>query len=277
MSTSLSPRSSAAVHPTRQQLDELDALLQRMLELPVNGAAEEPAAEKSEPAPEADSARPAPGVDADADDKEAWVPLRSSWQPSAQTWGPLAKQWQEAQQAGQALPQPAAKKSNPPPPTEEESGPRIEVISASKILALSTGQKATSVRDIGPLTSAVEGEEPRSKAAAPTAWRVDAAANEPLEPLPSLKKLLAPLAPAFSAEKKLEPAAAPTRYEPPLSPWQWPFALIDSVFDGCLLLLGPLSRPLRSRGGKTFLGVVGLLCLTGAAAVTALDWFGWTW
>jgi DNA polymerase III subunit gamma/tau len=37
MSTSRSSRSVvASVHPTRQQLDELDALLQRMLELPVN-------------------------------------------------------------------------------------------------------------------------------------------------------------------------------------------------------------------------------------------------
>ena len=36
MSMSVSRRSSATGHPTRQQLDELDALLKRMLDLPVN-------------------------------------------------------------------------------------------------------------------------------------------------------------------------------------------------------------------------------------------------
>ncbi len=41
MSTSVTRRSSATGHPTRQQLDELDALLQRMLDLPVNRNDEE--------------------------------------------------------------------------------------------------------------------------------------------------------------------------------------------------------------------------------------------
>ena len=286
MSTSLSPRSSASVHPTRQQLDELDALLQRMLELPVNGVPEQPVARNPAPAPAAENARTvrhdppesAPGADTDGgDDREAWVPLRSSWQPSAQTWGPLAKQWQEAQQAGETLP-PTARTKNipeaPPAKTADDDRRRLEVVSASKILALSMGQKATSVRELGPLQSAVEEEEP--KKAAPTAWRVDAAAHEALEPLPSLKALLPPLTPVFPAEKKAEPAA-PVRTEAPLAAWQWPFAAIDSVFDGCLVLLGPLGLPLRSRGGKSFLGVIGLLCLTGAAVVTALDWFGWNW
>lgn len=36
MTTSVSTRSAGTLNPTRQQLDELDALLQRMLELPVN-------------------------------------------------------------------------------------------------------------------------------------------------------------------------------------------------------------------------------------------------
>src|SRR5262249_102313 len=36
MSSSALPRTSAPVNPMRQQLDELDALLQRMLSLPVN-------------------------------------------------------------------------------------------------------------------------------------------------------------------------------------------------------------------------------------------------
>ena len=52
MSTSVSRRSSAPVHPTRQQLEELDALLKRMLDLPVNPAGDEAEA-KEVPAPAA--------------------------------------------------------------------------------------------------------------------------------------------------------------------------------------------------------------------------------
>src|SRR5436309_3247602 len=49
MSASLSSRSkTTAVHPTRQQLDELDALLRRMLELPVNQIDEELAAARED-------------------------------------------------------------------------------------------------------------------------------------------------------------------------------------------------------------------------------------
>src|SRR5262245_17599335 len=56
MSTSVSPRSTA-VHPTRQQLDELDALLQRMLDLPVNQP-DEPAPPEPAAAPPAPEFRP---------------------------------------------------------------------------------------------------------------------------------------------------------------------------------------------------------------------------
>ena len=56
MTTTVSTRSAGTLNPTRQQLDELDSLLQRMLELPVNKledmeqkAAEEPADEPPPP------------------------------------------------------------------------------------------------------------------------------------------------------------------------------------------------------------------------------------
>ena len=286
MSTSLSPRSApTTVHPTRQQLDELDALLQRMLELPVS-AAEEDAAAVRKPETESDRLEPrvltmparneandATAGDSETDENgEAWVPLRSSWQPSAQTWGPLAKQWQEAQQAGQTLPKVPRKKSPAPqrlPKAEEdEESVRTESVVARR-------------RSVEPQpeflhgTTASESNEASDSAPLPTSWQVDAnAASEPLEPLPSLKALLPPLA-APTAERSPEPA--PTTYEPPLPAFLWPFAAIDTLFDGCLLVLGPLGKPMRSRPGKSFLGAIGLLCLTGAAVLAALDWFGWTW
>lgn len=53
MTTAVSTRSPGTLNPTRQQLDELDALLQRMLELPVNKLEElEQSAVEEEPAEE---------------------------------------------------------------------------------------------------------------------------------------------------------------------------------------------------------------------------------
>jgi hypothetical protein len=49
MTTSVSTRSPGRLNPTRQQLDELDALLQRMLDLPVNPLDEPEQAEVEEP------------------------------------------------------------------------------------------------------------------------------------------------------------------------------------------------------------------------------------
>jgi hypothetical protein len=61
MTTSVSTRSPGRMNPTRQQLDELDALLQRMLDLPVNPLDEPEQAEVEEPIDEPLPAAEAPG------------------------------------------------------------------------------------------------------------------------------------------------------------------------------------------------------------------------
>ena len=106
MSISLSPRSSGpAASATRQQLDELDALLQRMLDLPVNkldaGAAEPPAVAYATTeiaaAPVVAAPPPAaPERETPAKAEESWVPLSSTWQPSELTWKPLAHSWNQS-------------------------------------------------------------------------------------------------------------------------------------------------------------------------------------
>src|SRR5436305_2011466 len=63
MSTSVSPRPATSAHPTRQQLDELDALLQRMLDLPV------------QPADELAAPRPTPAVPAKSAARDDGPPL----------------------------------------------------------------------------------------------------------------------------------------------------------------------------------------------------------
>jgi hypothetical protein len=41
--------------------------------------------------------------------------------------------------------------------------------------------------------------------------------------------------------------------------------------------LGPAGRWLKGKGGRSFLGFVGLLCLAGAAALAVVDGIGLTW
>jgi hypothetical protein len=121
-------------HPTRQQLDELDALLRRMLE---------PDSEPALPVEELPAPPPGPAVsyrviqpaaeaptDPAAEAKpgeEQWVPLRSTWQPSPHTWGPLAASWQQAQAARGTppAPPPADPPPQPPPPAPDAAPPPI--------------------------------------------------------------------------------------------------------------------------------------------------------
>jgi hypothetical protein len=55
-----------------------------------------------------------------------------------------------------------------------------------------------------------------------------------------------------------------------------PLVWFNVAFDGCLTLGGPLGDWLKGKGGRGFLGVMGLLCLAGAAALAVADQFGWT-
>ncbi len=152
MSTSVSRRSSATGHPTRQQLDELDALLKRMLDLPVNrdeseaappaAAAPEtpaqpkadgpepmrgphrPTVERQTPTPavnysttEEDEANLKPRVvpNQPTDRPEGWAPLTSTWQPSARTWKPLSDAWNQAKKTADPSEEPATVAAPPSP------------------------------------------------------------------------------------------------------------------------------------------------------------------
>jgi hypothetical protein len=54
-----------------------------------------------------------------------------------------------------------------------------------------------------------------------------------------------------------------------------PLVWANQSFDSCTTLLGPLGRGMRGNRGRTFLGVVGLLCLGVAGAWLALEQVGW--
>jgi hypothetical protein len=238
MSTPSSAKPAAEMHPTRQQLDELDALLRRMLDLPVQPADAAPSAAtppEPEPALPAEAHKPreksptgppvsyvvietagpstpepaaAPQAPRPEAEPEGWIPFRSSWQPSPQTWGPLAESWKQARTAG--LPAPPAADSRTA--VAEPSSPPAVVDSAP---------------------------EPK--------------------PMPAT----APAAPAASPPLTLtwNPPARPRA----LAPLIW----FNRLFDACLTPLAGPGRWLRGSGGRSFLGFVGLACL-GAAVARAL-------
>jgi hypothetical protein len=245
MSISLSqPSSETPANPTRQQLDELDALLKRMLDLPVNklddadaGRAAPPppvsytAADEAEP-PSADEP-PAPKIDfqalkerlaaeqelanapeADADGgNDNWVPLSSTWQPSALTWKPLARSWQQSEGAAPAeIAEPPAKEL----PVWEPVAP-----AATEAAAVPTD-----------------------------AFQV---LKEPRRPHPDTIDL---------ADEQG-------------GRWAKPLVWFNSAFDLCLTPLGPVGDFLRSRTGRLSLAVLGLGCLVAAAVVLVIDWIGW--
>ena len=328
MSTPRSRRSSATAHPTRQQLDELDTLLKRMLALPVNRleddaesgdapAAKEAPPQASAPEPMRGPHRPAPvgapDREADApravnyrtadaeeadlrprlvsvgreeenteDDSaaappppphgprgaggaEEWVPLTTNWRPSARTWKPLSDAWRQAQ-AASAQPPPA-------PPAEAETP------------AAAAPAPVPPPPPAPPAPKPVERREEKPEPAAEP-LRPEAAVPPPPpapEPAPPPAAVAAPEpAPPPAAVAAPPPQRLPRRPPAPptpsgRAPWfLWPLVGFNALFDALLTPWGQLGRWLRGPTGRTLLGILGLLCLTAAAAWAAADWIGWT-
>ena len=171
-----------------------------------------------------------------------WIPLTSSWRPSARTWKPLSEAWRQAQ-AGTGAP-PVA------PPW---------------------------VRDVSPTLPPEPEPEPP-----PAPPRMEAPAPVPA-PKPNPVEASAPPqepAPPPLSSRELRRArhwkpTKPSANRP--TPWLlWPLVGFNAVFDACLLPWGPLGRWLRGPTGRAFLGILGLLFLTAAAAWAAAEWIGWT-
>jgi hypothetical protein len=270
MSPSVSSRSSgASIHPTRQQLDELDALLKRMLELPVSSPDQDRASHVPAPATADDGTRAAVDdeesphpvqrypelppqqpaehdsigprivpseapddnpVEPTPEEAEEWVPLRSSWQPSPQTWGPLARQWQAQQEV-----------------RTKRTRPDVE---ATDLRSRSAEDDDESIR-----------QDEDALRPLPTSWKADARAVMP--------------PPAASPPTPVETSTS--NVQPPLPVSLWPFAAIDTIFDVLLLLTGPLGRRLRTPEGKSVLAGIGVIAIVTAAALVTADLIGWTW
>jgi hypothetical protein len=278
MATSLSPR-SAPVHPTRQQLDELDALLQRMLDLPVNQVDEEDEPDEvvavaeppvsyrvpiAEPAPglaprvvpaeESVLPPPRPVVPPTAVPVEMPPPappapapiLREpgpdDWVRLASTWQPSAQTWQPLAQSWQQAARPAER----PVPTSPLPAP----VAPASISPL------PEIPERAPVFQAPEVVAPSSP------------------PEMDLADLVVPPTPAPQVQ-------VPATHEPARALgyawWQWPFVPANAAFDLVTLALGPLGAGMRSRAGRNLLAAIGVGCVAAAAVLILADEFGWIW
>jgi hypothetical protein len=280
------------VHPTRQQLDELDALLQRMLDLPVHQvdeatpsesvetrtpefsppvsyktpiveparsleprvvAAELPHTAELPPPPLVPTLRPAPSPPAPA----AREPGPDDWIRLASTWQPSAQTWQPlAQSWQQAARSPASAAPAPapvaPPPLPQPIAPSL----AERAMALA--------------------ERAMAFAPAPAVNAQPEAPAQTEHPVsePELHDLVFPA----SGPREATPARQSNAEEPQVySVWEWPVVAVNWVFDVITLPLGPLGAGMRSRIGRNSLAVVGMACLVAAAVMVAMDWIGWIW
>jgi len=303
MTTSVSPRAAGTLNPTRQQLDELDALLQRMLELPVHPLdnpeqtkVEEPAKEPPPPAA-IPVQRPAPVVrtsspqPADTGRLPQRTAVRLPTPPISYTVVETASPRPLPPASGfEPRPSMLAPRLEPvtlpPPPQTPPVPPAAEAGEGETWVPLrSTWQPSASTWP--PLA---ESWHQANSGATPLA-----APNPIIElrpsPTPKSDPVIlpsSPVAPVAAAgnvsapvEEKEAPAAEPQPSLPaedasfavswPLLPLVW----FNQGFDACLAALGAPCGWL-SGNGRTVLGFIGLVCLAAAVAIAVNTGMGWS-
>jgi hypothetical protein len=327
MFTSTSGRSSSAsTNPTRQQLDELDALLQQMLDLPVNSdgtaSAEEMPVEPSERGPTQSPVESASSTLTAAPIVHGPEPVLGQ--------GPMTAFPFTVTEVVSA---PLSMRASPPPSISEAVKPSVrpveDVASANeqqRKLDAAFAAAAPPVAPSDPMKSSAEiateeGEEwvpfrsswqpsPQTWQPLVESWQQGRGSRaNPEGPAQQSAVEIAPAGPAPVREKGVsstpytggrstlvppsaKPIAPPTAPKPnstPLRPPQapphveepagvlwifWPLLLVNVLFDLLLWPLGPLGTALRSRPGRSFLGMVGLGCLAAAGAWALLDYLG---
>jgi hypothetical protein len=304
MSASLSPRFPAAgTRPTRQRLDDLEALLQRMLDLPAEAKASpvtgepvqanrpaltllvppvtsyaapeeasQPVSEAASTPPDAASPEPAP-ASVRAPEALAHQPA----QPVAAPTEPVA--------ATLTMPTAAATPAQPPATASSRAEQRAEPGAKEDWVPFSSNWRPSS-QTWAPLRETWQ--KARAPEASPSAApRPSAAGSSSPAGSPesagkslSLPTTLAKVEQAAAADDHNPPvatAAAPAPDLPPLPLWVKPLAWLNGGFDWLVQPLGPAGRWLRARNGKDMLGLVGILALAMAAGLMVADWYGWTW
>jgi hypothetical protein len=297
MTTTVSTRTSGTLNPTRQQLDELDALLKRMLELPVNqlddsDAAEEPPppipvipvipvmepmratlpvsymvveTASPRPLPQASGFEPSPAVPS-----MRLMPVESAEESSIEEESEPFAPPAETGEAEMWVPlrstwQPSAQTWQPLAESWQHANGSAPTPVVVHDPIPAPNLNFVPQREIAPQPRVEPPEQapmpkPVEKAVAPAA------------PAPAEKTI--PFAPASSAPRlSLSPEDAPVSAPIALLPLVW----FNQGFDACLEPLGAPGRWLSGRGGRQTLGVVGLLCLAAATVIAVSAGMGWSW
>jgi hypothetical protein len=262
MSISLSPRSPGTpANPTRQQLDELDALLQRMLDLPVNKL-DKRDADRPEAAP----------VSYAATDARAG-PAEGSAAPTIDGQAPKGQE-EAPRDGGNPVSAPVA--ASPPATVagkteagqDEESW--VPLSSTWQPSALTWKPLARSWKQPGAGFASAEKET--------VATEAEFGPKEPSTPV----------AAADIIPRLTEPDSSSGRYDDslldlldapadlPIARWATVLVWFNSIFDLCLAPLGAMGHFFRLRAGRLGLAILGLGCLVAAAVVLLIDWAGWT-
>jgi uncharacterized coiled-coil protein SlyX len=311
MTTSVSTRTLGTLNPTRQQLDELDALLQRMLELPVNKV------EDAQPSEAEDQAEETPPPPAPARASAPPPPLPSpianapgSPRPSAL---PMAYVVVET-----ASPRPLPRASGFEP-RPSALAPRL--VPVTPLDALEKEPEAAAPVEPSPVPTPAPEPAPEAPPQAPptseetwvplrSTWQPSPqtwppladswhqAKKAPPEPLPSphLETMLPREEPAETpapvsrsvleldssdtpAVDALEPKESPPSEAAPASEplLLLPLLWFNQGFDACLAPLGAPGRWLCGPRGRQVLGIVGLTSLAAAIAIAVHAGMGWTW
>lgn len=259
MSSPALPRSPAATSPMRQQLDELDALLQRMLTLPVNQLPEPEGSSGGESQPPPSVVRPRTKLPSPVE------PASNAGKPGAEEPAPAPEELDM---------KPAASVRHEPP--TRMRGPIVVYQPINNPAALSVAEMPAIDEEKVPVRAAsIAATVVVSRADPAAGW--GAAAEEP-PPLPALE----PAKPVehFLPEPHspfLERHRARLREKHRAAPWLGPLGWINVLFDRCIVALGRPGLWLVRSEGRNVLGWIGLGLLLAAGVILVGDWFGWTW
>jgi hypothetical protein len=267
MATSLSQQ--PASNPARQQLDELDALLQRMLDLPVQYD-EQPAAEEP-PA----SSHTEQELESEPVETEQAEPIRVPRPPVSYTVSEMiSAPLSTGQQQSSATDSEEQREKPRSTPTNEQSSEDETWVPFRSSWQPSpqtwqplaeTWQKGRAAQM--PQSAATSGPAAPPEAASPTAPAEDGA-----EP---------PRRHHEVAEETLfqrrRPRPRETVVEPPVGRFLTSLIWCNKIFDYCLTPLGTPGAWLKGPRGRSILGLIGLMSLGAAVLKTALDRMGWTW
>jgi hypothetical protein len=277
MSTSRSPRSPGPVHPTRQQLDELDALLQRMLDLPVNQLEDLPPPPAEESAPTVSEPPTTPAETEGEEQKTEAIPATLPPLPAGRV-PPVSYTVVETTE-GQASP--AAEAAAPPALPDaakgEDPGDWVPLKSSWRPSAQTWGplaEKWQQALEAGEASPAPPPTVPAEEAKTPqTPPPAPAAENPPVADAAGVQVGPASRGGQDSAAR----LAAPTSPRPSRKNWVLrPLAAFNKGFYACLSPLGAPGRWLTEPAGRTLLGLVGLLCLGAAAVLFVVGGTAWT-